>query len=142
MWQYWVGHGPTYARAFWIAARSRTTKPAYRVTLKTRVSGFYGHLLWVQFLFLFVSAAVIVHAIFAMPEASALARLSNIAVLLLLMTLMSGICQASFYGVSKQEVIHGLGDTIRMIGHRVTDVLSAPLRRRGWLPRSVVEHDD
>jgi hypothetical protein len=57
------------------------------------VAGFYGHLLWVQFLFLFVSAAVIVHAIFAMPEASVLVRLSNIAVLMLLMTLMSGICR-------------------------------------------------
>jgi len=141
MWQYWIGHGPTYAKAFWIAARSRTTKPAYQVTRKTRVSGFYGYLLWPQFLFLFVSAAVILRAIFAMPEASVLSRLSNIAVLMLLMTLMSGICQAAFYGVSGKEVIAGMGDAARLAVQRTTGFLRTP-RRRGLLPHSVVEHDD
>jgi cellulose synthase (UDP-forming) len=141
IWQYWIGHGPTYAKAFWIAARSRTTKPAYQVTRKTRVSGFYGYLLWPQFLFLFVSAAVILHAIFAMPEASVLSRLSNIAVLILLMTLMSGICQAAFYGVSGKEVIAGMGDATRLAVQWTTGFLRAP-RRRGLLPPSVVEHDD
>ena len=142
MWQYWIGHGPTYAKALWIAAHSRTTKPAYQVTRKTRVSGYYGYLLWPQFLFLFVSAAVILHAIFAMPEASVLSRLSNIAVLMLLMTLMSGICQASFYGVSGKEVFFGTGDAARMAIQRATGLLSVPLRRRGPLPHSVIEHDD
>lgn len=142
MWQYWIGHGPTYAKAFWIAARSRTTKPAYQVTRKTRMSGFYGYLVWPQFLFLFVSAAVILHAIFAMPEASVLSRLSNIAVLMLLMTLMSGICQAAFYGVSGKEVIHGTGDATKIVAQWTTGFLSAPLRRREQLPHSMIEHDD
>ncbi len=142
MWQDWIGHGPTYAKAFWIAAHSRTTKPTYQVTRKTRVSGFYGYLLWPQFMFLFVSAAVIFRALFAMPEANALARLSNIAVLMLLMALMSGICQASFYGVSGKEIMYGISDAAGMIVHWTAGVLSAPLRRRGRLPHSVVEHDD
>ena len=141
MWQYWIGHGPTYAKAFWIAARSRTTKPAYQVTRKTRVSGFYGYLLWPQFLFLFVSGAVILHAIFGMPEANVLSRLSNIAVLMLLMTLMSGICQAAFYGVSGKEVIAGMSDAVRMVVQRTAGFLRTP-RRRGLLSHSVVEHDD
>jgi cellulose synthase (UDP-forming) len=154
MWQYWIGHGPTYAKAFWIATRARTTKPAYQVTRKTRVSGFYGYLLWPQFLFLFASTAVILRAIFAMPEANVMSRLSNIAVLLLLMTLMGGICQASFYGVSGKEVFFGTGDAARLVVQRATGFLSVPLRRRGLLPHSVpqsvpqsvphsvTEHDD
>jgi cellulose synthase (UDP-forming) len=142
MWQYWIGHGPTYAKAFWIAARSRTTKPAYQVTRKTRVSGFYGYLLWPQFLFLFVSGAVILHAIFGMPEANVLSRLSNIAVLMLLMTLISGICQAAFYGVSGKEVIVGVGDATRLAVQRAAGFLHIPWRRRRLLPRSVMEHDD
>ncbi len=142
MWQYWIGHGPTYARAFWIAAHSRSTKPAYQVTRKTRVAGFYGYLLWPQFLFLFVSMAVIIRAIVAMPEANVLARLSNSAVLLLLMALMSGICQAAFYGVSKKEVVRGLTDATRLAAHQASVYLSAPLRRTGLLPHSVVDHDD
>ncbi len=46
MWQYWLGHWPTYTRAFWIAIRSRHKKPSYTVTRKTHQNGFYGQLLW------------------------------------------------------------------------------------------------
>ena len=139
MWQFWIGHGPTYARAFWIALRARTSKPAYQVTRKTRLNGFYGHLLWPQFLYLFAGVVVIIHALFAMPDASVTARLSNIAMLVLFMALMSGICQAAFYGVSGKDVIYGLGGAARMAAHRTAGLLSAPLRRRA---HSVVEHDD
>ncbi len=142
MWQYWIGHAPTYEKAFWIAIRSRTEKPVYQVTRKTRVSGFYGHLLWPQFLFLFISTAVIIHAVFAMPGASVLARLSNIGVLMLLMTLMSGICQAAFYGVSGNEVISGISDATKIAVKSAWGLLRAPLHRRKLSPRSVVEHDD
>jgi cellulose synthase (UDP-forming) len=143
MWQYWIGHAPTYARAFWIAAHSRSKKPAYQVTRKTRQSGFYGYLLWPQFLFLFISGLVIVRALFWMPDIDVLARLSNIAILLLLMTLVGGICQASFYGVSTKEVIAGL-----------QGAAGTALRRRAWharapwhwgelqSPPSVAENDD
>lgn len=142
MWQFWIGHGPTYAKAFWIAVHSRTEKPVYKVTRKTRVSGFYGHLLWPQFLFLFISTAVIIHALFAMPGANALARLSNIGVLMLLMALVSGICQAAFYGVSRNDVSSGISDATKMTIKSARGFLRVPLHHRKSSPRSVVEHDD
>ncbi len=139
MWQYWIGQAPTYARAFWIAARSRSKKPVYQVTRKTRQSGFYGYMLWPQFLFLFASVVVIVHAIFWMPAASVLSRISNIAVLILLMTLMSGICEAAFYGVSRREVVYGLSGAAGKILGRVTGPLRAPLHRTRLPSPSVAE---
>ncbi len=142
MWQYWVGLAPTYAKAGWIAARSRSQKPAYQVTRKTHTSGFYGYLLWPQFAFLIISTLVIVRALFAMPEASVMSRLSNTAVLILLMTLMSGVCQASFYGVSSSEVVHGFGDAARMAKHRMVGIVRNPLRRIGLLSQPVAESDD
>ena len=93
-------------------------------------------------MFLFVSTAVIIRAIVAMPEASALSRLSNIAVLVLLMALVSGICQASFYGVSRKEVVRGLQDAPKMAAHQLSVYLRAPLRRTGLLSHSVIDHDD
>ncbi len=141
MWEYWIGQAPTYARAFWIAIRSRSKKPVYQVTRKTRQAGFYGHLLWPQFLFLFVGAAVIVRAIFWMPNVSALTRMSNIAVLILLMALMSGICRAAFYGVSRKEVVAGLSSAAGSFLWQAMGPLHAPLRRTGLVPASVVEQE-
>jgi cellulose synthase (UDP-forming) len=142
MWQYWIGHAPTYAKAFWIALHARTTKPAYQVTRKTRMSGFYGYLLWPQFLFLFVSTVVIIRAIFDMPDASVLSRLSNIAVLLLLMTLVSGICQAAFYGVSMKDVIDGLSDATRVAAQRAAGIFGMSFGRGESVSASAVKHDD
>ena len=99
MWQYWVGHSPTYIRAFFIAIGSRRSKPTYRVTRKVRISGFYGKMLWMQFLYLIAGAAAIVYALVATPQADPLARLTNSAILLFFMFLVSGICAASFYGL-------------------------------------------
>ncbi len=141
MWQYWIGHAPTYAQALWLAVRSRDTKPAYRVTRKTRVSGFYGYLLWPQFLFLFISGVVIIHALVAMPDAGLEDRLSNIAVLVLIMTLVSGICQASFYGVSWRDVFAGLGDAGRLAAHRATSLVGLIAHRRKSVPLPI-EHND
>ena len=100
MWQYWVAHWPTYTIAFWIAVRSRRSKPGYKVTRKTRQNGFYGRLIWVQFLYIFVSLGAIVKALYWMPEADWVARLTNISILTYFMVMVSGICQAAFYGVT------------------------------------------
>lgn len=99
MWQYWVGHWPTYTKAFWIALRSRRQKPKYVVTRKTRQNGFYGWLLWPQFLYLIVSVIFILRALFWMPEVDFAMRLANIIVLLFFVVMISQICRAAFYGV-------------------------------------------
>jgi cellulose synthase (UDP-forming) len=99
MWQYWIGHWPTYTKAFWIAVRSRTKKPKYEVTRKDRQDGFYGQLLWPQFLYLFVGASLIIRALFWMPDASLSSRLTNIGVLTFFMFMVSGICRAAFYNM-------------------------------------------
>ena len=100
MWQYWVGHSPTYIQAFFIAARSRRSKPAYKVTRKVRVAGFYGSMLWMQFLYLTVGVVAIIYALVAAPQADVLARLTNTAILMFFMFLVSGICAAAFHGLS------------------------------------------
>ncbi len=99
MWQYWVGHWPTYTKSFWTAARSRHKKPHYTVTRKTRQGGFYGHLVWPQFLYLFLGTALIIRA-FWWHDVAMSTRLTNIGTLLFFMFMVSGICRAAFYGVS------------------------------------------
>jgi cellulose synthase (UDP-forming) len=100
MWQYWVGHCPTYQKAFWIAIRSRTKKPVYQVTRKTHQTGYYGRMIWLQLLYLFVSACVIIRAILLGDSTPLAALVTNIGILLFFMLMVSGIVQASFYGVS------------------------------------------
>lgn len=99
MWQYWVGHAPTYAKAFWIAIRSKNKKPSYKVTRKTRQAGFYGYLIWPQYLYLFAGVVAIIHALVGLPEVDFAARLANIGILLFFMYMVSGIIGASLYGV-------------------------------------------
>jgi cellulose synthase (UDP-forming) len=98
MWQYLLGHWPTYTKAFLIAVRSRFRKPKYVVTRKTRDSGFYAHYLWAQFLFLLVGAAAVIYGIFTPYDVALETRLINIGILLFFMFMMSGICRAAFYG--------------------------------------------
>ncbi|MDX1994742.1 MAG: hypothetical protein SF029_20330, partial [bacterium] len=100
MWQYWIGHWPTFHRAFWIAVRARHRKPKYVVTPKTRTTGFYGRLIWPQFLFIIASVIVIVRALLWMPEVPFATRLINSFVLLFFMFMTSAICKAAFYGTS------------------------------------------
>lgn len=99
MWQYWVGHCPTYATAFWIAVRSKHHKPAYRVTRKTRQDGFYGWMIWPQYLFLIVGMIAIFHALFFAPNFNLSTRITNIGILVFFMYMVSGIIEASWYGV-------------------------------------------
>ncbi len=99
MWQYWIGHWPTYSHAFWIAVRSRKKKPVYKVTRKTRQNGFYGHMLWQQFLYIIVGLCLSIYALFWMPDAAMSARLTNVGILLFYMFMVSGICRAAFFGI-------------------------------------------
>jgi cellulose synthase (UDP-forming) len=100
MWQYWVGHCPTYIKAFFVALGSRKNKPTYKVTRKTRIDGFYGVMIWPQFLYLIFGGFAIVYGLLFMTEVNLGARLTNSAILLFFMFLVSGIVQASFYGVT------------------------------------------
>jgi cellulose synthase (UDP-forming) len=99
MWQYWIGHAPTYWRALWIAAGSRHKKPAYQVTRKTRQAGFYGSLIWPQFVFLLCGAVAVLNGIFGLRDVALDTRVANIAILIFFMFMTSGICRAAFFGV-------------------------------------------
>jgi cellulose synthase (UDP-forming) len=99
MWQYWVGHAPTYLWAFWLAVRSRNRKPRYQVTRKTRQNGFYGRLIWPQYVYMGVGSVLVVRALYFMEEVNLATRLANSALLLFFMLLVSQICRASLYGV-------------------------------------------
>ncbi|WP_119072769.1 glycosyltransferase [Aggregatilinea lenta] len=98
-WQYWIGHWPTYTQAFFTALVSRNKKPSYKVTRKTRQSGFYGYLLWVQFLYVFAGVAVAFRALLWEPETNLVTQLTNVILLMFFIFLISGICRAAFYGV-------------------------------------------
>lgn len=122
MWQYWAGHAPTYLWAFWLALRSRTRKPRYQVTRKTRQNGFYGRLIWPQYLYLGVGSILIVRALFFMEDVSLATRLANSALLLFFMLLVSQICRASLYGVELGS-LRGLAQQARSLmrqGTRLT----------------------
>lgn len=99
MWQYWIGHWPTYTKGFVIALRSRNKKPVYNVTRKTRQSGFYGHLLWPQFLYILSGIILSVRALLTTPEASLTAVWTNIGIFGFFAFMLSGICQAALYGI-------------------------------------------
>lgn len=100
MWQFWVGHGPTFIQAFLIAVRSRDHKPGYIVTRKTRQDGFYGYLLWMQFLYLGLVALAITHIVVSPPDVSTEILLSNVGSMLFFAFMVGAICRASFYKVS------------------------------------------
>ncbi|MDX2137677.1 MAG: glycosyltransferase [Chloroflexota bacterium] len=98
MWQYWIGHGPTYFSALRIALRSRTKKPSYKVTRKTRVDGYYGYLLWMQFVYILLGIIALVNAFVFRTGDDLGTRVTNAFILLFFMYMMSGIIRASFYG--------------------------------------------
>jgi cellulose synthase (UDP-forming) len=98
-WQYWVGHAPVYIQAFWIAVRSRTRKPGYKVTRKTRVNGFYGGMLWPQFGAIAIGLVGIIVGLVRFGAQHPLAVLTNIGIITYYLLMLSGICRAAFYGV-------------------------------------------
>ncbi|MEP7287420.1 MAG: glycosyltransferase family 2 protein [Chloroflexota bacterium] len=99
MWQFWIGHWPTYTQAFFVAIRSRDKKPKYVVTRKTREAGFYGQLLWAQFLYIGLGVVAILRALFFMPNVDLVARVTNIGILIFFMVMVGGMCRAAFYGM-------------------------------------------
>ena len=105
MWQYWIGHWPTYTKGFFIALFSRARKPVYTVTRKTHQSGFYGHLLWPQFLYILSGIVISIRALTVMPETDLTAVWTNIGIFGFFAFMLSGICLASFYGL-KWDTFH------------------------------------
>lgn len=99
MWQYWIGHWPTYFKAFWIALGSRRKKPKYVVTRKTRDSGFYPHLLWMQFAYVLIGLVAVAHSLFGQTGSDLGSLLTNAAIVLFFIFMLSAICRAAFYGV-------------------------------------------
>lgn len=115
MWQYWVGHWPTYTKAFFIAVRSRDKKPSYKVTRKTRQNGFYGKMIWQQFAYIVIGTALGVRGLFFMPDVALSTRLVNVGILGFFMLMVGGICRASFYGMTREVWINLALDTLRAI---------------------------
>ncbi|HSL42477.1 MAG TPA: glycosyltransferase [Anaerolineales bacterium] len=97
MWQYWIGHWPTYTKGFIIALRSRYKKPTYTVTRKTRQKGLYAHLLWPQFLYILTGIVVSIRALVLFSAANSTAVWTNIGIFAFFAFLLSGICRAAFY---------------------------------------------
>ena len=102
MWQYWIGHWPTYTKSFIIALLSRNKKPRYKVTRKTHQKGFYAHLLWPQFLYILAGVALSVRALMLIPEANRIAIWTNIGIFVFFAFMLSGILQAAFYGMNSR----------------------------------------
>ncbi len=103
-WQYWISHTPTYQKAFWAAVRSRKRKPSYVVTRKTRLGGFHGKLLWVQFSMIALACVSVVFGVVRYSAGSPVFVLMNAAIVLYYSLLISGICAASFYGVTLRQL--------------------------------------
>ncbi|WP_420645276.1 glycosyltransferase [Candidatus Leptofilum sp.] len=102
MWQYWISHAPTYQKAFWIAIRSRKKKPSYKVTRKTRQDGFYGTMLWPQFLYIFLGVLAVLNSFLRLHYVDVATKVANVSVLLFFMFMVGSICKAAFYGWKPQ----------------------------------------
>jgi len=97
--QYWIGHSPTFTKAFRIAARSRHKKPKYVVTSKTRQGGFHGSKLRAQFFYLFL-VLVCTLRVFIFPIDADLAPIVvNMLFMYYFGFMMSAICIAAFHDV-------------------------------------------
>lgn len=101
MWQYWIGHWPTYTKGFVIALRSRHEKPVYRVTRKTRQNGFYAHLLWPQFLYILTGIILSARALALMTASNAVPVWTNIGIFAFFVFMLSGICLSAFHGLKR-----------------------------------------
>jgi cellulose synthase (UDP-forming) len=141
MWQYWIGHWPTYTRAFLLAVRSRTTKPSYKVTRKTRQDGFYGQLVWQQFAYLLVGTLLIFRAIFGMEGVSLPSRLVNVGAISFYMVMVSGICGAAFHGMSAGCWQRLASELRAQIGQRARALTRSvePLARAQYHPQLLSE---
>lgn len=114
MWQYWIGHWPTYSKGFIIALTSRHKKPVYKVTRKTHQKGFYAYLLWPQFLYILVGIIISIRALTSMPQANLTAVWSNIGIFAFFAFMLSGICRAAFYDL-KWNFFQAIQETPRAL---------------------------
>lgn len=103
-WQYWLSHSPTYVRAFWTAVQSRTHKPRYVVTRKTRLGGFHGQLLWAQFSMIMLAGVSIFVGVVQFGATHPIYVLTNALIIMYYTLLLNGICSASFYGISLHDL--------------------------------------
>ena len=108
MWQYWIGFWPMYTKALMIALRSRNEIPKYKVTSKVRQNGYYGKMIWIQYTYMVLGVIAVLYATFGLQSVAWSTRLANVAVLALFLTLMSGICKASFYGLSTPRLLQAI----------------------------------
>lgn len=122
--QYWLGHAPTYLQAFWVAVRSRSQKPKYVVTRKTRITGFHGSLLWQQLALMFVGLVSIPIGLIQFGTDQMGLVLPNAALILYYILMVGGIWSAAFYGVSWSEL------PPRQIVGQLRRVLNNNLQRR------------
>jgi cellulose synthase (UDP-forming) len=99
--QFWDGQFILNMRAFWIALRLRDRKPAYKVTLKGRLSGFYGHLVLPQFTYIVVATWSIFHNLLVRTDLDLGMRLSNVMIALYFIIIFLGVCAASLHGVER-----------------------------------------
>jgi cellulose synthase (UDP-forming) len=103
-WQYGIGHSPTYFRAFWVALGSRRHKPRYVVTRKTRVSGYYGSLLWPQISAIGLGLVSIAYGAVVHGSELPWHVAVNSAFVLYYLVMLSGICRAALYGLSAEDL--------------------------------------
>lgn len=104
MFQFWIGHWPTYTKAFVIALLSRNRKPSYKVTRKTHQSGFYAQLLWPQFLYILAGIVISIRALILSDGSDLTTIWTNIGVFGFFAIMLSGICLASFHGIKWDTV--------------------------------------
>ena len=117
-WQYWIGHAPIYHRAFWIALRSRNRKPGYKVTRKTRLTGFHGGMLWPQFAGLALGLGASVLGLIRFGSVHPEAVLTNMAIIFYYLLMLGGVCRAAFYGVALTD-LPLIGLVARLLRSRV-----------------------
>ncbi len=100
MWQYWICMGPTYLYAFFIALRSRTKKPSYKVTRKTRLNGFYGHLVLPQLLYLVLGTISLLGLVLSPRNIPFDMLLINAFIVIFFAMMYFAIIRAAFYKVT------------------------------------------
>lgn len=99
MLRYWVAHFWTNITAFRRAIKSRKGKEPYKVTAKSRTAGFYGSLVWPQFIYCILGIVATINGIFGLPDINWQSKLANLGVLWFFMYMTSAICIAAFHGV-------------------------------------------
>jgi cellulose synthase (UDP-forming) len=104
MWQYWIGHWPTYTKSFITALRSRNKKPSYKVTRKIHQKGLYVHLLWPQILYVLVGLVISIRALILMSADDFIAVWTNIGIFAFFAFMLSGIIRAAFYGLNSKTL--------------------------------------